>query len=261
MTHIYGKKLCQCLMVVMGASAGMSGHAELIIHSDNQAITDMNQINTSPLDNQQLPDMNVTRAMNVNRDVVPSEASIVRLMQVMHIDKQIDKIVAQRQQLVKVIQQKTDMNEVLSSDDMNEGAANQNGIGHDEIDTNTTSKNGIESDDESSARQQALRKQIQQVLTQYSQVLTDQLETTTDADKLRQAYIDAAKAHYTQAEVTAQIEFYQTPVGQSVLQKQPQVMATFVQRALPDINTSDATSKEQLQKMLPAIRQIFTDVF
>lgn len=76
---------------------------------------------------------------------------------------------------------------------------------------------------------------------------------------MTQAYMTAAKAYYTQAEVDAQINFYDKPIGQSILAKQPQVNTAFLQQSLPkdmDLNQT----KEQLNEMLPQIKQLIKGI-
>lgn len=66
-----------------------------------------------------------------------------------------------------------------------------------------------------------------------------------------------AKNHYTQAEVDAQIAFYNTEVGQSILDKQPKLMQEYMKVLTPEvIEIANATREKltpQLEKDLEAI--------
>ena len=61
--------------------------------------------------------------------------------------------------------------------------------------------------------QRELQEQIQKVLGQYAKIMTNGIGNATDKQTLTQAYINAAKTYYTQAEGDAQIDFYDTEMG------------------------------------------------
>ena len=109
-------------------------------------------------------------------------------------------------------------------------------------------------------RQRELAEGLQGILAQYGKVLGTRMSSTASREELTAAYISAARAHYTQQEVQAQIGFYDTSVGQSILAKNPKVSADFLQAALPSEEEMQQTRGE-LEQMLPQIKQIFKDVF
>lgn len=164
----------------------------------------------------------------MNNNISPTDTSIVKLMEVMHIDEQIESIVNGQQAAIDAI--------------------------------NVQTQNRTESvgDGNLNKRQQALQEQIQKVLGQYAKIMTNTIGDTTDKQTLTQAYIKAAKTYYTQAEVDAQIDFYDTEMGQSILAKQPQITAAFLQQSLPD-DTSE--TEAQLDELLPQMQQIIQGVF
>ena len=88
--------------------------------------------------------------------------------------------------------------------------------------------------------------------------MSNGIGNATDAQTLTQAYISAAKTYYTQSEVDAQIKFYDTETGQSILAKQPQITAAFLQQSLPD-DTSETDA--QLGELLPQMKQIIKGIF
>ena len=194
----------------------VNANAELIVHSEpNTARKDTNNIAKQQMNNQ-----------------APSDVSIIKLMQVMHIDAQIQSIVNGQQAAIDAINTQT---------------KNHN-----------QSSNQRASDQQLNKRQRELQEQIQSVLGQYAKIMTEGIGNAADAQTLTQAYISAAKTYYTQAEVDAQIKFYDTAVGQSILAKQPQITAAFLQQSLPE-DTSE--TEAQLSELLPQMKQIIKGVF
>lgn len=100
------------------------------------------------------------------------------------------------------------------------------------------------------------RQQLTQVLTQYTQqMLAGTNEATVEI--AQKHFVTVAKNHYTQAEVDAQIAFYSTEVGQSILDKQPKLMQEYVRVLIPEMmQIANATRDKlapQLEKDLEAI--------
>ena len=194
----------------------VNANAELIVHSEpNRVSKGTNNIAKQQMNNQ-----------------APTDVSIIKLMQVMHIDAQIQSIVNGQQAAIDAINTQT---------------KNQN-----------QSSNQRASDQQLNKRQRELQEQIQSVLGQYAKIMTEGIGNAADAQTLTQAYISAAKTYYTQAEVDAQIKFYDTAVGQSILAKQPQITAAFLQQSLPE-DTSE--TEAQLSELLPQMKQIIKGVF
>ena len=194
----------------------VNANAELIVHSEpNRVSKGTNNIAKQQMNNQ-----------------APTDVSIIKLMQVMHIDAQIQSIVNGQQAAIDAINTQT---------------KNQN-----------QSSNQRASDQQLNKRQRELQEQIQSVLGQYTKIMTEGIGNAADAQTLTQAYISAAKTYYTQAEVDAQIKFYDTAVGQSILAKQPQISAAFLQQSLPE-DTSE--TEAQLSELLPQMKQIIKGVF
>jgi len=209
------------LLIALTTTMGMSAaQADLVIHNDPTT----KMVEVSPVTAMST----TTTAMPINTATMPTEASIMKLMAVMRIDEQIDAIVNGQQAAIAVINERSNTGELAKDDD------------------------------ELNERQQAIREQIQGLLGQYAKIMTGSISEATDSETLTQAYIAAAKTYYTQQEVDAQIKFYDTPVGQSILDKQPQVTAAFLKQSLPK-DMSD--TEEQLGQMLPQIKKIFKDIF
>ena len=216
------RSLSMAVITISAVASLTQAQAELVIHNEpaQQQSVSINRISANSAS------INNTAFMNNN--ISPTDTSIVKLMEVMHIDEQIESIVNGQQAAIDAI--------------------------------NVQTQNRTESvgDGKLNKRQQALQEQIQKVLGQYAKIMTNTIGDTTDKQTLTQAYINAAKTYYTQAEVDAQIDFYDTAMGQSILSKQPQITAAFLKQSLPE-DTSE--TEAQLDELLPQMQQIIQGVF
>ncbi|WP_198330590.1 DUF2059 domain-containing protein [Psychrobacter cibarius] len=216
------RSLSMAVITISAVASLTQAQAELVIHNEpaQQQSVSINRISANSAS------INNTAFMNNN--ISPTDTSIVKLMEVMHIDEQIESIVNGQQAAIDAI--------------------------------NVQTQNRTESvgDGNLNKRQQALQEQIQKVLGQYAKIMTNTIGDTTDRQTLTQAYISAAKTYYTQAEVDAQIDFYDTVMGQSILSKQPQITAAFLKQSLPE-DTSE--TEAQLDEILPQMQQIIQGVF
>ena len=216
------RSLSMAVVTISGVASLTQAQAELVIHNEpaQQQSVSINRISANSAS------INNTAFMNNN--ISPTDTSIVKLMEVMHIDEQIESIVNGQQAAI------------------------------DAINVQTQNRTESVSDGNLNKRQQALQEQIQKVLGQYAKIMTNTIGDTTDRQTLTQAYINAAKTYYTQAEVDAQIKFYDTVMGQSILSKQPQITAAFLKQSLPE-DTSE--TEAQLDELLPQMQQIIQGVF
>jgi len=94
------------------------------------------------------------------------------------------------------------------------------------------------------------RQEVSRVLTQYSQqLLADTNQVLLDV--AQKQFVGVAKKHYTQAEVDAQIAFYSTEVGQSILDKQPKLMQEYMKVLVPEVmQVTNATSEKLMPKLI-----------
>ena len=208
--------LLSLVVVTLMSAPIANANAELIIHSEPNTVNkDVNKI-----------------ANQHNNKQAPTDVSIIKLMQVMHIDEQIQSIVNGQQAAIDAINMQTQNQVQKGSQQINDKSLNK--------------------------RQRQLQEQIQSVLGQYAKIMSNGIGDATDAQTLTQAYISAAKTYYTQAEVDAQIKFYDTEMGQSILAKQPQITAAFLQQSLPE---DTSATEAQLGELLPQMKQIVKGVF
>ena len=218
-TQIVSPLLALVVVTLMSATA-VQANAELIVHSDANRIQQSKTVTSAPYNVRKIDDV-----QSVN-SLLPTDVSIIKLMQVMHIDEQIQSIVDGKQAAINAI--------------------------------NTQTQNQQVTDEPLNKRQRELQNQIQSVLGQYAKIMTNGIGNTADIQTLTQAYITAAKTYYTQAEVDAQIKFYDTAVGQNILAKQPQITAAFLKQSLPQ-DTSE--TENQLSELLPQMKQIVKGIF
>ena len=218
-TQIVSPLLALVVVTLMSATA-VQANAELIVHSDTNQIQQSKTVIAIPYTVSKINELE-----RVNSPL-PTDVSIIKLMQVMHIDEQIQSIVDGKQAAINAI--------------------------------NTQTQNQQVTDEPLNKRQRELQNQIQSVLGQYAKIMTNGIGNTADIQTLTQAYISAAKTYYTQAEVDAQIKFYDTAVGQNILAKQPQITAAFLKQSLPQ-DTSE--TENQLSELLPQMKQIVKGIF
>lgn len=208
--------LLSLVVVTLMSAPIANANAELIIHSEPNTVNkDVNKI-----------------ANQHNNKQAPTDVSIIKLMQVMHIDEQIESIVNGQQAAIDAINMQTQNQAKKGSQQINDKSLNK--------------------------RQRQLQEQIRSVLGQYAKIMSNGIGDATDAQTLTQAYISAAKTYYTQAEVDAQIKFYDTEMGQSILAKQPQITAAFLQQSLPE---DTSATEAQLGELLPQMKQIIKGIF
>lgn len=208
--------LLSLVVVTLMSAPIANANAELIIHSEPNTVNkDVNKI-----------------ANQHNNKQAPTDVSIIKLMQVMHLDEQIESIVNGQQAAIDAINMQTQNQVQKGSQQINDKSLNK--------------------------RQRQLQEQIQSVLGQYAKIMSNGIGDATDAQTLTQAYISAAKTYYTQAEVDAQIKFYDTEMGQSILAKQPQITAAFLQQSLAE---DTSATEAQLGELLPQMKQIIKGIF
>lgn len=154
----------------------------------------------------------------------PTDASLDKLIKVLHIDKMIDEMIAQRQQAANMMK---GLPQELPTDE-NAGIFSRHA-----------------------------QKQLKNIFVKYSTVLGQQLDQPISKQQLQQAYQAIAKRTYTQAEVDALNQFYETPMGQRILSKQSQVSSEFVQVMMPTL----IGDTSQFEKAMPSLQKDIEKIF
>ena len=154
----------------------------------------------------------------------PTDAALDKLIKVLHIDKMIDEMLAQRQQAANMMK---GLPQELPTDE-NAGIFSRHA-----------------------------QKQFKNIFVKYSTVLGQQLDQPISKQQLQQAYQAIAKKTYTQAEVDALNQFYETPMGQRILSKQSQVSSEFVQVMMPTL----IGDTSQFEKAMPSLQKDIEKIF
>ena len=154
----------------------------------------------------------------------PTDASLDKLIKVLHIDKMIDEMIAQRQQAASMMK---GLPQELPTDE-NAGIFSRHA-----------------------------QKQLKNIFVKYSTVLGQQLDQPISKQQLQQTYQAIAKRTYTQAEVDALNQFYETPMGQRILSKQSQVSSEFVQVMMPTL----IGDTSQFEKAMPSLQKDIEKIF
>ena len=160
----------------------------------------------------------------IDAQTQPTDESLDKLIKVLHIDKMIDEMLAQRQQAANMMK---GLPQELPTDE-NAGIFSRHA-----------------------------QKQLKNIFVKYSTVLGQQLDQPISKQQLQQAYQAIAKRTYTQAEVDALNQFYETPMGQSILSKQSQVSSEFVQMMMPTL----IGDTSQLEKAMPSLQKDIEKIF
>ena len=165
-----------------------------------------------------------TPVTTINAQAQPTDAALDKLIKVLHIDKMIDEMLAQRQQAATMMK---GLPQELPTDE-NAGIFSRHA-----------------------------QKQLKNIFVKYSTVLGQQLDQPIAKQQLQQAYQAIAKKTYTQAEVDALNQFYETPMGQRILSKQSQVSSEFVQVMMPTL----IGDTSQLEKAMPSLQKDIEKIF
>ena len=165
-----------------------------------------------------------TPVTTINAQAQPTDAALDKLIKVLHIDKMIDEMLAQRQQAANMMK---GLPQELPTDE-NAGIFSRHA-----------------------------QKQLKNIFVKYSTLLGQQLDQPLSKQQLQQAYQAIAKKTYTQAEVDALNQFYETPMGQRILSKQSQVSSEFVQVMMPTL----IGDTSQLEKAMPSLQKDIEKIF
>ena len=99
---------------------------------------------------------------------------------------------------------------------------------------------------------------VQQVLGKYSKIIAQGNDPEAQRQQILQAYKFAAKQHFTQAEVNAQLAFYDTPMGQQILAKQSLVTQDYLEKAAPVVI---GELPNNIEKVLPNLQKDLEKIF
>lgn len=95
------------------------------------------------------------------------------------------------------------------------------------------------------------RQQLTAIITKYNKEIFSDDYLNKLNEQLIKDYIVTAKQHFTQQEVDAQVAFYSSAVGQSIIDKQPSMIQDYMTKTMPTVMQG---SMEQVQKVLPRMQ-------
>ncbi|WP_314935771.1 DUF2059 domain-containing protein [Neisseria elongata] len=103
------------------------------------------------------------------------------------------------------------------------------------------------------------RPQVVAILKKYAEQSVADINTPKVRAQMRKVALEEMKAFYTQEEVNALIDFYSTPIGQSVLDKTPRYVEATVKSMMPIVMKHAQTNQGANAKMIREIYQIMCD--
>lgn len=94
------------------------------------------------------------------------------------------------------------------------------------------------------------KQKLNKIINDYVKQMHDELDTKQNQKLIKQAYISAVKNHFTQEEVDAQVKFYGSEVGQSILKKKNVMIQDYMSRVMPElIKKQQSIMKSLLPKL------------
>lgn len=81
--------------------------------------------------------------------------------------------------------------------------------------------------------------QLEKLTADFGERIWQEIDTTTLSKKAIEDFLAVAKKHYTQQEVEAMIDFYKTPVGQSIVAKQSIVIDEYMNMVMTTMMNDD----------------------
>ncbi|MBH0085504.1 DUF2059 domain-containing protein [Psychrobacter sp. SCQQ22] len=92
------------------------------------------------------------------------------------------------------------------------------------------------------------RQRLEGIISKYSKEMTDNSDRDSVNQQVIKVYMETAKQHFDQAEVDAQIAFYSSKAGQSIIDKQPDMMKDYMAKVMPIVMES---TMEKVQDIMP----------
>ena len=106
----------------------------------------------------------------------------------------------------------------------------------------------------------AQRKRFDEIILKYSKEMTDKESLESLNKQIINVYVQSAKQHFSQKEVDAQIAFYSSQIGQSIIEKQPAMMKDYMAQIMPIVMESTMKKMQDIMPRMAAdIKAIKTD--
>ena len=98
------------------------------------------------------------------------------------------------------------------------------------------------------------RQRFNEIMSKYSKEMMNNSDRESMNQQVVDVYVKTAKQHFNQKEVDAQIAFYSSDVGQSIIDKQPDMMKDYMAQIMPIV--MDST----MQKMRDIMPRMVADL-
>lgn len=96
------------------------------------------------------------------------------------------------------------------------------------------------------------RQQFDNIVNKYSKEIASSFDMQSFNQQIMGFYIESAKQHFNQQEVDAQITFYSSAIGQSIINKQPAIMEDYLAKVTSQVMpTIMKTSIQKTQDIMP----------
>ena len=99
---------------------------------------------------------------------------------------------------------------------------------------------------------------VQKILEDFSEKILADINTPELSQQALDGYVKTAKKYFTQDEVNALSQFYSTPIGQSIVKKQPVFMTEYANELVTDIMQDKQFNEKMensLKQYLPELKQ------
>ncbi|MGP4864307.1 DUF2059 domain-containing protein [Psychrobacter sp. T6-5] len=101
------------------------------------------------------------------------------------------------------------------------------------------------------------RRRFDEIVSRYSKELASDSDMQSMNRQVMSIYMAAAKQHFSQEEVDAQIAFYSSRTGQSIIDKQPAMMNDYMAEVMPIVMKSTVDRvKDIVPKMAAEIKAL-----
>ena len=101
------------------------------------------------------------------------------------------------------------------------------------------------------------RQRFNEIVSRYSKEMTNSSDLSNMNRQVMNIYMETAKQHFNQEEVDAQIAFYSSKVGQSIINKQPAMMNDYMAEVMPIVMGSTAEKvKDIVPKMAAELKAL-----
>ena len=104
---------------------------------------------------------------------------------------------------------------------------------------------------------QEKRQRFDEIVSKYSKEMTNSSQIGDMNKQIINVYMQTAKQHFDQREVDAQIAFYSSEIGQSIIEKQPAMLNDYMEKVMPIAMESTMKKvKSTVPKMVAEIKAL-----